>query len=709
MKSSKIKYLLVCFIFLLIINPCPGQTQKLFKGIIAAIETAYIDPERRNIYFNHIVTIDSTGKKRYLTDKLDNYSDLSFSPDSKKILYCINRDTIIYNLGGLKLPGLKKLGNEIFDDTEYPKPSKDGKGFIFLVTDIWIMNSNGTNKYKLSKSREFTNIQRPRWSPDGKRIIYTSHEIFGIPEGEIWQMDLQTKHEEKIEVDLGSYSQEGQSLLYPDYSPDGRYIIFSKILHGKNYADIFIKDLISNNVYLFYNQMPIIINFNWSPNSERILIQFNDIITHKIYFSNRIHVLDFYFLGQLGLKKYLKEELKKGNISLGVYDWSPDGEEIVLVINRGKNQELWIFDKDFQDPRKLIEMQNISGLSWGGYPRPPFTGKIEIAGTKIVGKNRLIVTVYFVPLLFVLYIIYNKKIKRKLKREQTYLKKDLERSRKDLMLLLRDFDHTGIATKIIVNMAFCFKNILSKGDIDNELVRELKDLIKNYKLNVDTSINKIIELGKRILLSIEKLTKIENINSKIIKELDKLRDEDFIRNIDELYLHDLHYLVEALQLNCRFIAEDLNKYFKTDILEICKSIISLTEKSLENNIKFTLNYKELREKAAVISKNDLTFVIENLISNSVKALENSDHKSITITLVSDERKIFFEITDSGCGIERKNWENIFLGITDDPTNKGYGLMRSIQLLNIYGGILRVKESELNRGTTMLLMLKVNNS
>ncbi len=63
--------------------------------------------------------------------------------------------------------------------------------------------------------------------------------------------------------------------------------------------------------------------------------------------------------------------------------------------------------------------------------------------------------------------------------------------------------------------------------------------------------------------------------------------------------------------------------------------------------------------------------------------------------------------DTGCGIPKDKWERIFLYPDSENSPSGYGLKRSIAILNTYGGILKVKKSEIDIGTTMVLSLKIN--
>ncbi|MDE6008978.1 MAG: ATP-binding protein [Muribaculaceae bacterium] len=93
------------------------------------------------------------------------------------------------------------------------------------------------------------------------------------------------------------------------------------------------------------------------------------------------------------------------------------------------------------------------------------------------------------------------------------------------------------------------------------------------------------------------------------------------------------------------------------------------------------------------------WVMENLTKNAVDAMGGEG--IITITTGKDKEKVWIEVKDTGKGIARKNFKNIFSpGYTTKKRGWGLGLTLVKRIIEDYhGGRIFVKESEIGKGTT----------
>jgi len=98
------------------------------------------------------------------------------------------------------------------------------------------------------------------------------------------------------------------------------------------------------------------------------------------------------------------------------------------------------------------------------------------------------------------------------------------------------------------------------------------------------------------------------------------------------------------------------------------------------------------------------WVMENLIKNAVDAMEG--HGSIKVSVFRTGRRAVIEVSDSGKGIPRKNFKNVFKpGYTTKKRGWGLGLTLAKRIIEQYHrGHIFVKESAIGVGTTFRIEL-----
>lgn len=98
------------------------------------------------------------------------------------------------------------------------------------------------------------------------------------------------------------------------------------------------------------------------------------------------------------------------------------------------------------------------------------------------------------------------------------------------------------------------------------------------------------------------------------------------------------------------------------------------------------------------------WVMENLTKNAVDAMDGAG--TITITTIGEKERVAIEINDTGKGISRKNFKNVFNpGYTTKKRGWGLGLTLVKRIIEEYhGGKIFVKDSEIGHGTTFRIEL-----
>ena len=109
-------------------------------------------------------------------------------------------------------------------------------------------------------------------------------------------------------------------------------------------------------------------------------------------------------------------------------------------------------------------------------------------------------------------------------------------------------------------------------------------------------------------------------------------------------------------------------------------------------------------EATMACRSLIEWVIENLCKNAVDAMEGKGE--INVTLTSDNKNIYIDVSDTGKGIARKEFENIFKpGYTTKKRGWGLGLTLAKRIVEDYhNGHIYIKESEIGKGTTFRIEL-----
>ena len=89
----------------------------------------------------------------------------------------------------------------------------------------------------------------------------------------------------------------------------------------------------------------------------------------------------------------------------------------------------------------------------------------------------------------------------------------------------------------------------------------------------------------------------------------------------------------------------------------------------------------------------LSWAIENIMKNSIDAIDTLNGSLNSIITLSD-KYIFLDINDSGKGINRKEWKNIFKpGYSSKKRGWGLGLSLAQRIVKeIHGGFIKVHSS-----------------
>ena len=153
------------------------------------------DGENDDIY---IINVDGTGLQRLTDNGLHWDTFPSFSPDGGRILFrrllrlrtadgsLNNSEILVMNRDGTNAVNLSRNG--YFDG--WPAWSPDGRRIAFSsnrsdLYQVYVMNADGSEPRQVTQSS--TTDVRPQWQPDGSGLVFNREHDGWI---ELWQVTL---------------------------------------------------------------------------------------------------------------------------------------------------------------------------------------------------------------------------------------------------------------------------------------------------------------------------------------------------------------------------------------------------------------------------------------------------------------------------------------------------------------------------------------
>jgi signal transduction histidine kinase len=144
-----------------------------------------------------------------------------------------------------------------------------------------------------------------------------------------------------------------------------------------------------------------------------------------------------------------------------------------------------------------------------------------------------------------------------------------------------------------------------------------------------------------------------------------------------------------------------------NLYQVIEETITYLRPRISTKVEMKIN-SDTKDLDAMMNKPLFEWVIENICKNAVDAMRGKG--VLTIDILQDSDKyVIVDITDTGKGIEKKNFNKVFNpGFSTRQRGWGLGLTLAKRIVEGYhGGRIFVKNSEIGKGTTFRIMLLGN--
>ncbi|MFQ5633025.1 MAG: sensor histidine kinase, partial [bacterium] len=162
----------------------------------------------------------------------------------------------------------------------------------------------------------------------------------------------------------------------------------------------------------------------------------------------------------------------------------------------------------------------------------------------------------------------------------------------------------------------------------------------------------------------------------------------------------INEVVEAIQ-------DELALYYSSDIIAAVERVLAAISPRLrEEAISFKNFHVEGDWNAkGFIDETDFATLFNDVLDNALAAMQGCETKELMVKIFNDEKKVFVEVMDSGCGIKKENIDRIFDLEFSAKEEGGFGLYHAREILNKYGGKIKVTQSTPGKGTTVRLEIR----
>lgn len=191
--------------------------------------------------------------------------------------------------------------------------------------------------------------------------------------------------------------------------------------------------------------------------------------------------------------------------------------------------------------------------------------------------------------------------------------------------------------------------------------------------------------------------------SSLLGWIEYLRAQEIDRSAVEEMNKDLTHLMKIVDRFSKIGSE--TTLAPANINEIVSESVMYFRKRIPRNVTLDYNGLAIAPVQANVNAALFEWVVENLMKNSLDALQG--HGTIEVRISSNDKQVMIDVRDTGKGISKSNWKRIFEpGFTTKTRGWGLGLSLSRRIVEEYhSGRIAVVDSELGKGTTIRITLK----
>ncbi|MDZ7342379.1 MAG: FG-GAP-like repeat-containing protein [candidate division KSB1 bacterium] len=283
-----------------------------------------------------------------------------------------------------------------------------------------------------------------------------------------------------------------------------------------------------------------------------------------------------------------------------------------------------------------------------------------------------------------------------------------ERLAEELLVACKAFDHGSWATSCLNQLQLFSVNLPPNQPISEKVEQQLKETILSYYQLAFKELGHIYQLALGAGIQVQAAAELDRQRLALSADLEKIKVALALKkSVPGVLSKNVYRLIEQIKMNLREVRTSVIRWFTCDAVKCIHTTFAASANNLAYAFSFSNGNIQQQEAWVCIKLNELAMILDNLIQNAQRAMIGQPNPKITVNLQQNDRHLFIEFSDNGCGIPRKRWDQIFdeSYTTKSDGKGGFGLYYSKSTLEKYGGSIEVTKSARNRGTTFVVKLR----
>lgn len=164
---------------------------------------------------------------------------------------------------------------------------------------------------------------------------------------------------------------------------------------------------------------------------------------------------------------------------------------------------------------------------------------------------------------------------------------------------------------------------------------------------------------------------------------------------------------EQVQQGFLHLHDTIGEYFTTDPVRMVQGMLLVRAEEFKRagiRAEFVGADDLPRGHLVQIDSGDLRFVLDNLLDNALRAMQDKADGRLLIQFGKRDQEIALHVTDNGQGIEPHLHQEIFSSRFSSRRGGGHGLHRSREIMERWGGEITLADSRPGQGTTFIVKL-----